>query len=117
MLIFFPLPLGYEINLLQSILERKVITYKDFIDSKWSAAYNLFSEILRRQIPFSVLECQYGLGSDELRKAIKEYMKNIPIFHNATKDIENCVYRFYAISSVTSFYVITFDVTTSNYSM
>ena len=75
MLIYFPFPLGYEINLLLYKPERKAITYQDFIDPKWSAAHNLLSEILRRQIPYQVSECAYGLGSNELRKVRNEYMK------------------------------------------
>ena len=80
MLICFPLPSGYEINLLQSRLERRAITYKDFTDPKWSATHNLLSEILRQKIAFSVSECQYGLGLDELKKAMKEYMMKHPNF-------------------------------------
>ena len=64
----------------QSRPERRRITYKDFTDSKWSAAYNMLSEILRRQIPYKVSICRYGLGSDELKKAMKEYMKKHPNF-------------------------------------
>ena len=75
MLICFPFSSGCEINLLQSRLERRAITYQDFIEPKWSAAHNMLSEILRRQIL-----CTYGLGSDELKKARREYMKKHPNF-------------------------------------
>ena len=56
------------------------ITYQDFTDGKWFAAHNLLSQILKQLIPFLVSACQYGLGSDELKKAIKEYMKKHPNF-------------------------------------
>ena len=71
MLICFRFPPGYEINPLQSKPKKRAIAYKDFTDPKWSAARNLLSEILRRQIPYQVSECTYGLESDELRKARK----------------------------------------------
>ena len=54
--------------------------YKDFSDPKWPAAHNLLSKILRQQIPFQVSECQYSLGSDELNKEIKQYMRKHPNF-------------------------------------
>ena len=45
--------------------------YKEFTEAKWFDAHNLLSEILRQQILYEVLDCQYGLGSDELKKGIK----------------------------------------------
>ena len=80
MLIYFPFPSRREINLLQSKPEKRAIKYKDFTDSKWFAARNLLSEILRQQIPYQVSEFTYGLGSDELKKATNEYMKKHPNF-------------------------------------
>ena len=85
-LIYFLFSSGYEIDLMQSILEiqsrpkSRRITYSDFINPKWSVAHNKLSEILRRQIPFEVSICRYGLGSDLQKKAIKEYMKKHPNF-------------------------------------
>ena len=80
LLIQLALPSGHKISQSKSRPEKRAITYQDFIDPKWSAAHNLLSEILRRQIPYLVSEYQYGLGSDELKKAIKEYMKKHPNF-------------------------------------
>ena len=54
--------------------------YKEFTEAKWFDAHNLLSEILRQQIPFEVSDCQYELGSDELKKGIKQYMKKHPNF-------------------------------------
>ena len=79
-LIRFSLSLGHNISQPKSIPERRAITYQDFIDPKWSTAHNLLSEILRQQIIFLVSECQYGLGSDELNKGIKQYMRKHPNF-------------------------------------
>ena len=66
-MIYFPFPSGREINLLQSRPEKRAIKYKDFIDSKWFAAHDLLSEILRQQIRYQVSEFTYGIGSDELK--------------------------------------------------
>ena len=54
--------------------------YKEFTDPKWFAAYNLCYEILRQQISYEVSDCQHGLGSDELKEGIKQYMKKHPNF-------------------------------------
>ena len=61
-------------------MEGLAAMYKEFTNPKWFAAHNLLSEILRQQIPYEVLDCQYGLGSDELKKGIKQYMKKHPNF-------------------------------------
>ena len=80
LLIQFSLPSGHKISQIKSRPEKRAITYKDFIDPKWPTAHNLLSEILRWQIPYPVSEYQYSLGSDELKKATKEYMKQYPNF-------------------------------------
>ena len=80
MLIWFPLSSGKKISQPKRRLERTAITYKDFSDPEWSAAHYLLSEILRQQIPYEVSNFQYGLGSDELKKGIKQYMKKHPNF-------------------------------------
>ena len=80
MMIYFPFPSGCKINLPQSRHEKRAITYKDFTDSKWFACHNLPSEILKQQIPYQASEFTYGLGSDELKRATKEYMKKHPNF-------------------------------------
>ena len=54
--------------------------YKEFTDPKWFTAHNLLSEILRQQIPQEVTDYTYGLGSDELKKGIKQYKKKHPNF-------------------------------------
>ena len=77
-LIWFTLSPRQGIN--QRMSRLKKITYKDFFDPKWFAAHNMLSKILKQHIPFPVLECQYELGSDELKKGIKEYMKKHPNF-------------------------------------
>ena len=80
MLICFLFSSRCEIDFMQSRPERRRITYKDFTDSKWPAAHNKLSEILRQQIPFEVSIYRHGLGSDGLKKAIKEHMKKHPNF-------------------------------------
>ena len=61
-------------------MEKTTAMYKDFTDPKWFAAHNLLCEILSQQIPYEVLDCQYGLGLDKLKKGIKQYMKKHPNF-------------------------------------
>ena len=80
MLICFLFSSGFEISLMQSRPQRRHITYQDFTDPKWFAAHNTLSEILRQQIPYEVSICTHGLGSDGLKKAMKEYMKKHPNF-------------------------------------
>ena len=80
MLIQFALSSGHNISQPKSRPERRAIMYQDFIDPKWPATHNLLSEILRQQITFPVSECQYGLGSDELKKGIKQYVRKHPNF-------------------------------------
>ena len=54
--------------------------YKEFTDPKWFVAHNTLSEILRQQIPQEISDCNYRLGSDELKKEIKQFKKKHPNF-------------------------------------
>ena len=76
MLTLFHLPLGH----LKTRLEKSANLYTQFSDPKWFGADNILSEILKRQIPQEVLVNQYGLGSDELKKGIKQLKKKHPNF-------------------------------------
>lgn len=56
--------------------ERKAANYAPFSDPKWFKAHNVLSEILATLIPRKVAKMKYGLGSEGLSNAIKEYKKD-----------------------------------------
>ena len=80
MLTWFHLPLGHKKTQSNSRVGGMAGMYKEFIDPKWFAAHNTLSEILRKKIPQEVLDCKYELGSDELKKGIKQFKKKHPHF-------------------------------------
>ena len=80
MLTLFHLPLGHEIVQPKNRLERLAAMHNKFTGPKWFAAHNTLSEILNKQIPQEVSDYQYGLGSDELKKGIKQFKKKHPNF-------------------------------------
>ena len=60
--------------------EKTMDQYSKFSNRKWFKAHNILSEILECQIPQEVAVNQYGLGSDELRRGIKQFKRRHPNF-------------------------------------